>query len=1009
VNEAFRILGRTQLRLAGRFESGHAKHWLILGALLAQPGRQVPFSALLDWVWPAEEERPQNVQRTFHTYSRRIRIMLGNLDVSAQLIARNNTMRLVVDRLLIDYHRFRDLIDQARRMERDGEPRQARDIAAEAVRLWAGPPLIDLQSAHAESWRRNVLLNHWIPANVLLVKLHLLLGEADQAIARLDDVQDDHPDHVALAKQRIMALWQLDRRPDADDYYFALRRNLVAGAQDDAADDLRRFHDQVRRNGTPAHASLPIPVARMSTRDDLPVLLGLPHVVSDFVGRERLLARLNEAATEQDGGLRATVVCLDGTSGVGKTAVATMWARRRYEEHGDGVVFVDLRGFSSDRMTPPVTAVDELLRVLDFPVDRIDSAAGRAAKLRELLSARRMVVVLDNVRDSQHVLPLLRLLSNCFVLITSRQRLVSLEIGSGARSLTVQRLPQGDAIDLIASRIGDRAIGHADSVAQLAELCEGLALTLTLVTHQIAPRWDVPLSVFVDHFRDPAVLLALGGGGDGVDSSLRMAFASSYQALPASERRIFRLLSLHPGPEISLLAAATLTGLSTDDCQRGLNTLVDAHLIEQRGSLDRCVFHDLIRAYAASLAATEESDADRHTAERRMLDFYVHSAHRADRMIFAHRNGIPMPDVPDDVVAMWFADERSAAEWCVRERANLMAAVRLSAERGFWVHSLTFPHVIGGTWKRYGLRLDLVEVLDKGLAGARAASRPDAEGATLNDRGQLALENGDIDEARKLFHLATYLAQSTHSVQGVAVSRCNLARLDVLDGKADSGIDHYQAALQMATDSGNVHLQAVVIGELGDVFRARKQYEKALTQYQLALQMHRSGGNVNGQVEALTRLAGVYFRRGMHNDRLIALEYARQALEISPPVVDIDIERRARLMLADVLLVVGQVDEAVEQSSVAVTLARRTRAVLHEATGLDGYARALFAAGHRSEAISAWQQCAAIHQDRGDSQRLAVVRDRLAELARLPDAVPGARDDSEPTVSLRRRAGNAGR
>jgi tetratricopeptide (TPR) repeat protein len=1000
VDEAFTILGRMQVRLAGSFENRRSKHWLILGALLAQPGRQLSFNTLLDWVWPEDEERPKNVQQTFHTYANRIRSMLGKLDVSVQLIGQNGTLRLVVDRLLIDYHRFRDLIDQARTVDRDGEPSRARDLAVQAMKLWNGPPLLELQTAHAASWRRNVLLNHWIPANVLLIKLHLALGEADHAIARLDDLQDDFPDHVGLAKQRIVALWQLDRRPDADGYYFALRRSLVANREDDAADDLRRFHDQVRRDGIPQRVAAIQP----STVDARPAVLGLPHTVPVFVGRDRLLGRLNEAAVGPDGMLRATVVCLDGTSGVGKTAVATVWAHNRHDEHGDGAIFVDLQGFNSDRMTTSVAAVDELLDALDFPVGRIDTKTGRAAKLRELLSGRRMIVVLDNVRDSSQVLPLLRLLSNCFVLITTRQQLTTLEVGHGARSLTVHRLPGDEGAALIAARIGDRAIGHGDAVARLAELCEGLPLALTLVAHQIAPRRDVPLDAFVDRFRDPAVLLSLGGEGDGMDSSLRMAFASSYQALAGQERRMFRLVALHPGPDIGLPAIAALTGQPAEDCRRGLDALVAANLVEQRGSLDRYVFHDLVRAYAASLAVTEELPGDRRDAERRMLDFYVHSAYRADRKVFAHRNnGIPMPEVPHDVVPMEFTDERGAAEWCVRERANLMAAVRFAAEGRFWDHSWIFPHVIGGIFKRYGFRGEISEALDKGVLGARAASQSEAEGATLNDRGQLALENGEIDEARKLFHLATYLAESTHSGQGVAVSRCNLARLDVLDGKIESGIDHYQNALRMASGARNAHLQAVIIGEIGDVFRDRKQYEKSMTHFHSALQIHRLNGNLNGQVQAFTRLADSCSRRGMGNDKLVALEYARQALEINPPVIDIDIERRARLMIADVLLSLDQADEAVEHAAVAVALARRIRDAKHEATGRDLHARALLAAGHRAEAIAAWRQCAAIHQDRDDSQQLAVVRNRLAELAISPDTVPEARDESERTASLRRR------
>jgi tetratricopeptide (TPR) repeat protein len=988
-----------QVRLAGSFENRRSKHWLILGALLAQPGRQLSFNTLLDWVWPEDEERPKNVQQTFHTYARRIRLLLRKLDVGADLVGSNGTLQLVVDHLLIDFYRFRDLIGQARKIGETGETQRARDLAVRAMELWSGPPLVELQTARAASWRRNAVQNHWIPANILLVKLHLALGEADQAIARLDDVQEEYPDNVALAKQRIMALLRLDRRPDADDCYFALRRTLLAGAENEAADDLRRFHDDARRTILPQSARN----FQRSEKDSIPTVLSLPHAVPDFIGRERLLARLDDAAIDRQGRLRATVVCLDGASGVGKTAVATYWARRRHEEHADGAIFVDLRGFSSNRMMSPEAAVDELLHILGFPVDRIDSLDGRATKLRELLAVRRTTVVLDNVRDSRHVLPLLRLLSDSLVLITTRQRLTRLEVNYGARTFTVRRLSPDHAVDLIAHRIGERAARDRNSVVRLAELCEGLPLALTLVAHHIAPRAGVPLDAFVDRFRDPTVLLALGDEGDGADSSLRKAFATSYRALREPERRMFRLLGLHPGHDISLSAMSALVGLPLEDCRKGLDALIAAHLVEQRGALDRCRFHDLFRVYAASLAAAEESAEVRRLAARRMLDYYLFSAHRADRRIFAHRTGIPMPEAPHDVVIRSFDDEGSAAEWALHERINLMSIVRFADESGFPEHSWMFPHVIGSIFKRYGFHADAREAMDRGIEGARRVSNAEAEGATLNDRGLLALETGEIDEARRLFHLATYLAQSTRSTRGVASSLCNMARLDVIDGNIQAGIEHYQNALQMANELGNTHMRATVTRKLGDVYRDRRQYETAITHYQSALTLHQSIGHRDGCVEAMTGLSTVYAMRDVRDDRSAAREYARQAIEAIHPFSDIDVEQHARAAFAEVLLGLGETDEAVTHALRAVELARRSHAVVPEALALDLYARSLRAAGRPVDAAREWQQCAAIHRDRGDATRLARVQNRLGELAASSGGVPATRDGSEdPTRPLRR-------
>jgi tetratricopeptide (TPR) repeat protein len=999
VDEAFTILGRTQVRIAGRLKNNSSRPGQILAALLAQPGKQLSFNTLIDWAWADDEERPQNTKQTFHTYTNRIRAILRKLDVGAELIGGNGALRLVVDRLLIDYHGFREMIDQARRINDQGETRRARDLVLKAMELWTGPPLADLRSSVADTWRRNAIQNHWIPANSLLVQLHLALDEPERAIARLDDVLEDDPGNIRLGKQRMFALWQLDRRPDADEYYFSMRRGLLADADDAAAEDLRRYHEDLRKTG----AKRAKPGTALSEKDQVPAVLGLPHATADFVGRDQLLAQLDGIAVNQHGQLRATVVCLDGISGVGKTSLAAYWARRRHAAHSDEVIFVDLHGFDSGRISGPDSAVDELLYVLGFPVDRIDTAHGRAAKLRELLAGRRMIVVLDNARDSEHVLPLLPLLSSSLVLITTWRRLTKVDAHYGARSLTVEPLPAEHAVELLARRIGDRATSDGAAVAQLAELCGGLPIVLTLVAHHIAPRSGVALGEFVDRFRNPEVLLGLGDEGDGSDSSLRKAFARIYRELPAAERRTFRLLGLHPGPDISLPAAAALTGLPVEECRHTLDALGAVNLVEQRASLDRCRLHDLLRAYASLLAAEDDED-DRRLAMRRLLDFYLFSAYRADRQVFAHRKATPMPPVPPDVVPMRFNDERGAADWCLMERQNLTAAALYASANGYESQTCMYPHAFAGIFKRHGFRRDVADALDRAVVAARKTQNAEAEGATLNDIGLLALEAGEIEVARRHFHLATYLAQSARSAQGEETSLCNMARLEIMAGDINSGIAHYQTVLRMTTESGHVHLRASVMQRLADIFRGRRDYDKAISNYHSALLMDEEIGHRNGQVAAMVGLSVTYLMRDSRDDCLVAEDYGRRAVESIPPVADPDLERRARLACAEALLRVAKPDEAVPQTARAVAVARESRAAEGEAAALDLHARALLASGRRPDAAEAWEQCAAIHRDRSDAQRLALVEDRLAHLAAMPDDVPAAREGAQP--HLRRGAKN---
>ncbi|HEX4701821.1 MAG TPA: BTAD domain-containing putative transcriptional regulator [Pseudonocardiaceae bacterium] len=553
MSEAFRLLGRFQLRIGGRFQDwGQPRLRAILGTLLVHAGRPLTFRALIEWAWPEDIEPP--LDATFHTYAKRIRTVLRTVDAPARLVVRGGNIRLDVDRELIDYYQARTLIDRARAAARDNDHHKARELAAAAVRLWVGPPLSEVDTARAAQWRQTVVDNVWLPANTLLIGEYLGLGELDEAMARLDELQEEHPNSLGLAKRRIEVLRRLGRYTDATTYYLALRRRMMADEDSEAAEELRRFHNQFRET-TAATGDV-----RTLTRTAEPraVPVQLPHAIPDIAGRDTILREIDTAATTESGQLQSAIIGLEGLPGVGKTSLAVHWARRRHERHGDGALFVDLHGFDKGPAAEPPRVVDDLLYALAFPVDRIAGYAGRTAKLRELLAHRRLVIVLDNARDSAQVRPLLPLLSTCLVVVTSRRRLTALSTEYGARSFPVEPLRHRDATRFLAGRIGDRAVRDPRSVAALAELCGGLPLTLHLVAHQVAPQPGIRLTDFVDHLRDSATMLNLGGDGDSPTTTPEAAFASSYQALPESEQRLFRLLSLHPGPDISLPAAAAL-------------------------------------------------------------------------------------------------------------------------------------------------------------------------------------------------------------------------------------------------------------------------------------------------------------------------------------------------------------------------------------------------------------------------------------------------------------------
>jgi len=988
VSQDYTILGRIRLRIGGELQDwGPPRLRAILGVLLVHAGRPMPFGGLIEWAWREHDEPPQHREGTFHTYARRIRNVLNRMDVPASLTVRNGNLQLDVARSSIDFFLARTLIDKAHVAERDNDHQQARELAEAAVGLWVGPPLAELDTARITRWRDGIIDTFWLPTNTLLLRQLIALGELDEAMARLDDLQDDYPHNQSLAKNRVRILHGLGRGRDAYNYYQAHRRRMLDDDDDEAADDLRRFYDEFR-DSTATAAPIPPPPAA----EPPAVPVQLPHTIPDFAGRTDLLRDLETAATGDTGQLNASIVVLNGAPGVGKTSLAVHWARHRHEHHGDGALLVDLRGFDHG---PPLDAphvVDDLLYALRFPVDRIAGQLGRAAKLRELLARRRLVVVLDNARDAAHVQPLLPLLSTCLVVVTSRQRLTAL----GARSFTVAPLSHDAATRFLTGRIGDRAAQDPSSVDELATLCGGLPLTLHLVADNIAPQRGIRLADHVDHFRNPPTLLDLGGDEGGPAA----AFTISYQALPESGRRLFRLLGLLPGPDIGVATAAALAGQTVPDVERSLDMLLTAHLVEHSGAVDRLRLHDLIRAYAGRLVDADEFVAERSAAEQRALDFLLHTAFRADQVAFGYSNRVPMPELTGNVEPLTFADEQSAVTWLLRERRCLVAAVEYALRRGY-DHAWRLPHTTLGVFRRYGYFDDALTTLNNAVAASQVARNPEAEGAALSDSGLIYLTLGNRTEARKMFHLATYMAKSNKLARGVATSLCHMAQVEMLDGDYNHAITLSQQALEAAQRLGDARTQSVAQLQLGNAFRAKRQYERALTHYQDALIQRQMIGYRRGEGEALTEMAALHYARG---DYALAKAYGKRALDIIETVQDVEIGQRVCVVLADVHRQLGDTQRAGQYARRAVGLARHMRNPEKEAKALDSLGRSLLAEGYADSAVQEFEQAAQIYRDLGQEHHAQRITGLIGDLAAEPALLPETRTDSLTPHPARRSA-----
>ena len=409
----------------------------------------------------------------------------------------------------------------------------------------------------------------------------------------------------------------------------------------------------------------------------------LPAGVAHFAGRTAELAELqawqHEAASADEA---VKVLVIGGTAGAGKTALAVHWAHQSAGEFPDGQLYVNLRGFDpSGTPVAPGDALRWFLGAFGISEEQIpDSVDAQSALYRSVLAGKRVLVILDNARDAAQVRPLLPGSRSCLALVTSRARLPGLAATEGARLVPLDVLTADEAHELLASRLGERARAEADAAQQLTEACSRLPLALSIVAARVAARPYLPLADLARELADAQGRLEALDAGDPV-ASVRAVFSWSCEQLTGPAARMFRLLGLHAGPDVTIAAAASLAGVDRGQAAAAVAELADAHLIAEHAP-GRYAFHDLLRAYAAYLAGTTDTDAERRDAVRRVLDHYLYTASAGSGLLNPARPQLPLELPGRGVTPEPLGTVGDALAWFEAERQVLIAAITQAAECG---------------------------------------------------------------------------------------------------------------------------------------------------------------------------------------------------------------------------------------------------------------------------------------------------------------------------------------
>jgi tetratricopeptide (TPR) repeat protein/DNA-binding XRE family transcriptional regulator len=648
----------------------------------------------------------------------------------------------------------------------------------------------------------------------------------------------------------------------------------------------------------------------------------LPAAMADFTGRAAELQALTRMLDDAAGGPPGTVVisAIGGTAGVGKTALALHWAHRLAARFGDGQLYVNLRGFDpSGGPASPAEAVRGFLDALGVPPERVPPGPDAQAGLyRSLLASKRMLIVLDNARDEQQVRPLLPASPASLVVVTSRNQLTGLA-AVGARLLPLDVLPRAEAVQLLTARIGTaRAAAEPGAIAEIATLCARLPLALAVASARAAARPGFPLTALAAELRGAADRLDALETGDPA-ASVRAVFSWSYQQLSPEAARMFRLLGAHPGPDISVPAAASLAATTEASAARLLRELARDCLIAEHVP-GRYVFHDLLRVYAAAQASVTDGEPGRHAAVARLLDHYLHTANAAAVLIDPTRQPVDLTAPVPGVSPEHLANREDAIAWLETDHHVLLAITGLAAAARFDTHAWQLPKAMAPYLSRRGHYQEWASTQRTALAAAERL-------------GDLA-------------------GQATAS--RILANACN--RL----GDYEQAVTYHAKSLALCQRLGDRLGETLVHAGLSVVAENQGRYADALVHAEDSLRLYRVLGDRLG--EARTLNATGWFR-ALLGDYRQARALSRQALTVMSEIGAREPQAHVWDSIGYAEHHLGNLPEAAACYERALGICREFGGPWEEATFLTHLADTCHAMGRPDRAREAWQQALAILDD----------------------------------------------
>ncbi|HEY6309330.1 MAG TPA: BTAD domain-containing putative transcriptional regulator, partial [Streptosporangiaceae bacterium] len=784
--------GNNELRV------GQPRQQAVLGILAMRANRVISRGELVDAVWG--QDPPASAEGGIYTYVAGLRRIIepgrslrgpGRVLVSS---GAGYVLHLVPGQP--DGVAFEQQLVRARQLRKNGDQSGAVTALEGALGLWRGVAFAGVPGPFAETERvrlgelRSTAAEE--RADVLLA-----LARHEEVVPDLTAMVADHPLRERMRGLLMIALYRSGRHAEALRVFQDGRRVLAEELGIDPGSELSRIHQQVLTtdpaldlpvaDGQALTIAQPPPQSGAAEADRtlpkgalagprglrgsdgsslpggpagfVPVPAQLPLDAPGFSGRREELAVLHamlpalRPAATQD---QVPVVIVSGTAGVGKTALAIHFGRQVAKRFPDGQLYVNLRG--RDPRQPsmePAEALGYLVNALGIPSSRIPVPLDeRAALFRSLVDGKRVLIVLDNASNAAQVRPLLPGSPGCLVVVTSRNQMAGLVAAEGAALVELDVLSDAEAHEMLARRLGqDRVAAEAAAADEIIEACARLPLALSVAVGRAGSgRSRRLLAELATELRDARSRLdALED--DDVATDMRAVLSWSYDQLSPAAARMFRLLGLHPGSDISLSAAASLAGIPRAEAGAALRELVRTHMVTEYVS-GRFTFHDLLRVYAADQAERLDAAPERDAAMHRVLDHYLHTATSASQRFSPFRSPLRLAPPEPGVLPADMADKDQAMAWFDAEIQVLNALIGYASANGFDSHAWQIPWTLGPFFHRRGRWRNYAASQRTALEAARRLDDPVALAHAHYLLGHAQSQMGDYDAADPNFREA---------------------------------------------------------------------------------------------------------------------------------------------------------------------------------------------------------------------------------------------------------------